>query len=727
MLTSRHFPRGRRLAVYVAVSLVVVAGAIVSPLLLLSRGSAAPDAATHTAGPATPVADPAAATRVCGQPVLHSPYSYNGATGVTSFSSGADGLPTFGEPGTDYPDVQSGYIVPSGDDSGVSVDLLNGSRVLIYFEPGDHTGLPGIVPGDSSVYLGGYLPGNGEATIDNGGQPGNTFISDASRVTVEYLTIDNFDGTPSEDSFGGAIVDEYGGYGWTVNYDTVGPNGDALGSPDTGYGIGVGSASQYEHDCVTRNGEGGFNNGTATATLQDPAPWGGPADYTVEQDEVSDNAIATCQVAWGCKPGVWGDPDGVAAGIKVFWSLNGTIDHNYIHDNYGDGVWPDTNNSGLDISHNYISDNLESAIDYEASYNANISHNVVTGNGWNPKGTSEWAGWPNGYQTSNGGGPDFADGAIYIDNSGGASDVRSGSTRYLGKLNVTGNVLTNNFGGIVAFQDRNRFCGEGPDGGQGTCTVNGDYSGGKTTGSPYYEQPTSYADDATATAGSVSLSSAAGFLSNYTGKPAAPGAGWTVAAYNTNTGNLLPGVFPAGETIASCSGPTSCTLAKPATSDSHGGQVEIEAGPPGGCGMYDLMGSGLGKATGSPRAQYFDDCNWWVQDLLVAGNYFELTANPSTTWVPGEVTMCTAATGCGYMALYANTGPCTNGCFWSPYSNQTDASYITSASAHNVWRDNIYVWKGSGCWQFEAGGTGQVLSESSWRGSEDSTSTYACR
>jgi hypothetical protein len=116
-----------------------------------------------------------------------------------------------------------------------------------------------------------------------------------------------------------------------------------------------------------------------------------------------------------------------------------------------------------------------------------------------------------------------------------------------------------------------------------------------------------------------------------------------------------------------------------------------------------------------------------VQDLLVAGNYFELTANPSTTWVPGEVTMCTAATGCGYMALYANTGPCTNGCFWSPYSNQTDASYITSASAHNVWRDNIYVWKGSGCWQFEAGGTGQVLSESSWRGSEDSTSTYACR
>jgi hypothetical protein len=724
MLMSRHFPRGWRLASYIAIALLVVVGATVSPYLLLSGGSAAPD--THAVVPPESIRASAKSAHVCGQPVLHSPYSYDGATRVTPFTSGEHGLPSFGAPDTDYPDVRVGYVVPPGDDSAVSADLLNGSRALIYFEPGGHTGLPGIAPGDYSVYIGGYLPRSGEAALDNDGQPGNTFISDASHVTIEYLTVDNFDGTPTEDSFGGAIVDEYGGYGWTVDYDTVGPNGDFLGSPDTGYGIGIGSASKYEYDCVIRNGEGGFNNGTGTATLRDPAPWGGPADYLVEHDEISGNAIATCQVSWKCARGVWGDPDGVAAGIKVFWSLNGTIDQNYIHDNYGDGVWPDTNNSGIDISGNYISDNLESAIDYEASFNANISHNTITGNGWNPKGRSEWAGWPNGYQTSNGGGPDFADGAIYIDNSGGAPDVLSGSTRYRGELHVTGNDLINNFGGIIAFQDRNRFCGEGPDGGQGTCTLNGHYSRGNATGAPYYAQPTSYADDATVSTGSDALSSAAGFLSNYTGKTTAPGAGWIVAAFDPSSGNALSGIFPVGETIASCSGPTSCTLTKPATAGVRRGQVEIESGPPGGCGMYDLMGSDQGKLTGSPRAQYFAGCNWWVQDLLVSDNYLGLTANPSITWIAGKVTNCTRASGCGYMTLYANIGACTTGCFWSPYSGETDARYITSASARNTWQHNTYVWKGPGCWQFEAGPVGHVLPEASWRGSVDSGSTYVC-
>ena len=303
-------------------------------------------------------------------------------------------------------------------------------------------------------------------TIDNGGNPGSTFISTASDVTIEYLTIKNFDSTENIDTWGGSIVDQYGGYHWTVDYNTVGPNGYMLGNPHTGYGIGVGSDSEYEYDCVIKNGEGGFNNGTAVAIHS--APWGGPANYKIEHDEISDNAIATCQPSWGCARGVWDDPDGVAAGVKVFGSLNGTIDYNYVHDNYGNGLWPDTNNSGIDISYNYISNNFASAIQYEASFNANITHNTIAGNGWNPEGTSEWAGYPNGFQTTNGGGPGFVDGAIAIDSSGGSTNIQSGSSRYLGQLNMIGNYLVNNFGGIAAFQDRNRFCGEGADGGAGT-------------------------------------------------------------------------------------------------------------------------------------------------------------------------------------------------------------------------------------------------------------------
>ena len=212
-------------------------------------------------------------------------------------------------------------------------------------------------------------------------------------------------------------------------------------------------AQQYEYDCVIKNGEGGFNNGTTTANQKDPAPWGGPANYKIEHNEISGNAIATCQAAWGCAPGVWGDPDGVAAALKVFGSLNGTIDYNYVHDNYGNGLWPDTNNSGIDISYNYISNNISSAIFYEASFNANITHNTITGNGWNPEGTSEWPGFPNGLQTTNGCGPSFVDGAVALNNSGGSANVQSGSSRYLGQLNVTDNYLVNNFGGIAAFPE----------------------------------------------------------------------------------------------------------------------------------------------------------------------------------------------------------------------------------------------------------------------------------
>jgi hypothetical protein len=677
-------------------------------------------------------AGPAAKTRICGQPVLDSPYRYDGHRGssLARFASGEHGLPTFGSSGSDYPKVTAGYIVPPGDNKGIPEGTLDNDHVLVYFEPGEHLNVPRIFPGSYSVFLGGYSPRSGEAAIDSVGNPGNTFLSAASHVAIEYLTIKNFDGTNNVVGWGGSVVDQFGGYDWTVDYNTVGPNGDSLGHPYTGYGIGVGSDSEYEYNCVIRNGEGGFNNGTSTAGYQDPAPWGGPAHFTIEHNEIADNAIATCQPSWGCPKGVWGDVDGVAAGIKVFGTLNGTIDYNYVHDNYGVGVWPDTNNSGIDISYNYISNNFTSAIQYEASFNANITHNTITGNGWNPEGTSQWAGYPYGFQTTNGGGPGFADGAISIQSSGGSDNIQSGSTRYAGQLNITGNYLVNNFGGIAAFQDRNRFCGEGADGGYGTCTLNGRYSGGNTTGSPYYVQPTSYTDKPTITSGSTSLTATGGFQSNYSGSPTKPGSGWMIRAYDSATGNPAPGIFPAGETIASCASNTSCTLTMPADADAGNGgtPIEIETGPPGGCGMYDLIGSGPGTKSGSPRYPYFDNCNWWIQDLTVSGNTFIMNANPAKTWKAGSVTNCTMATGCGYMVVYATIGACTNGCLWSPYDADASAEYIISSNAHNLWNNNSYTWTGPGGWSFEAGPTGNVLSQSAWRSRpyhQDADSTFS--
>jgi hypothetical protein len=45
------------------------------------------------------------------------------------------------------------------------------------------------------------------------------------------------------------------------------------------------------------------------------------------------------------------------------------------------GAWVDTNNSGFDISDNYISNNYAGAIQYEISYNALISDNTLVDNG----------------------------------------------------------------------------------------------------------------------------------------------------------------------------------------------------------------------------------------------------------------------------------------------------------------------------------------------------------
>ena len=180
---------------------------------------------------------------------------------------------------------------------------------------------------ESSAFIGGYSAQSGEAAIDNGGNPGSTFSSDAQDVTIKYLTIKNFNGTGPVNT--GAVpsltsMAAIAGRSTTTRSGLMAMAGRVLHR----LWDCVGSDSEYEFNSVIKNGEGGFNNGTATASQKDPAPWGGPADYKIEHDDISGNAIATCQVSWGCAPGVWGDVDGVAAGLKVFGSLNGTIDYN---------------------------------------------------------------------------------------------------------------------------------------------------------------------------------------------------------------------------------------------------------------------------------------------------------------------------------------------------------------------------------------------------------------
>src|ERR1700722_5009046 len=88
---------------------------------------------------------------------------------------------------------------------------------------------------------------------------------------------------------------------------------------------------------------------------------------------------------------------------------------------------------------------------YEISYNAQITDNTLVRNGLGEGST----------QAS----PGFPDGAIYISESGGDGRVVSNDA---GQLLVSGNVLTDNWGGGILWENPDRYCSDGSD---GACTL----------------------------------------------------------------------------------------------------------------------------------------------------------------------------------------------------------------------------------------------------------------
>jgi hypothetical protein len=287
-----------------------------------------------------------------------------------------------------------------------------------YFATGTHTlgssQFSQIVPGDGDTYIG--APG---AIIDGQGVNNGAFEGSASDVTIEYLTIQNFNSPEGQ-----MVVNHNGGVGWTVEHDTIENN---LG----GAGVGLGSNSITADNCLTNNGEYGFSTicGADCSTLT-----GGPQDVTLTDNEVSYNDSA----------GAYDQPGGISCGCSgggKFWETDGaTVTGNYVHNNLGGaGLWADTDNTGFNISGNYFANNFAPAVEYEISYNAEIADNTFTDNAWG-------AGAAN---------PGFPEGAVYISESGGDSRVPGFSS---GSLSITDNMFTNNWSGVVLWESADRFC-----------------------------------------------------------------------------------------------------------------------------------------------------------------------------------------------------------------------------------------------------------------------------
>jgi hypothetical protein len=305
--------------------------------------------------------------------------------------------------------------------AGDNEDVAFGTAGATYwFAPGVHTLNPGqyasIVPGAGATFLG--APG---AVLDGKGTNSYAFQGSATGVTVEYLTIRDFGAgssatTPSGANNNQGVVNHDAAHGWTIRYDTVEFN--------AGAGVFVGSGDDVEYNCLTQNGQYGFS---AYET-------GDVTSVVVAHNEISYNDTYDWEShVDGC---------GCTGGGK-FWRTHGaTFTDNYVHHNRSVGLWADTDNTGFDIERNVFDHNDAEAIIYEISYDAVIKDNTFVDNAWVSG-------------AAHGG---FPHPAVYVSESG-------------DDISITGNSFVDNWGGVVLWENSDRFCGSPANTSSGDCTL----------------------------------------------------------------------------------------------------------------------------------------------------------------------------------------------------------------------------------------------------------------
>jgi len=273
-----------------------------------------------------------------------------------------------------------------------------------------------VIPRDGNSYIG--APG---AVLDGQGVNGAAFTQPAVNVTIRYLTIQNF-----ASPMNAGVVNHDSGTGWTIEFNTVRLNGGA--------GVFAGSSNVVRYNCLTANGQYGFQ-------VYSPA---GPTNVTVDHNEVSFNNTGDWEAR---QPGC-----GCTGGAKL-WKVEGAaVTSNWVHDNKSVGLWADMNNVNIRFEGNYVNDNDAEGIFYEVSYNAVIRANTLKRNAL-VKGRAFAAR-----------GDTFPVGAIYVSESGGDTRVAGDYSTF----EIVGNVLEDNWSGVVLWENADRFCGS-----DGACTKTG--------------------------------------------------------------------------------------------------------------------------------------------------------------------------------------------------------------------------------------------------------------
>jgi Right handed beta helix region len=312
-------------------------------------------------------------------------------------------------------------VIPAGNNSGTAIahNWTVRPHTTYWFAPGTHTLGTGtysqIIPADGDTFIG--APG---AVLN--GQHSNlyAFTQQAHDVTIRYLTIKNFG--PRGASGGQGVVNHDRGSGWHIDHITV--------QNSAGAGVMLGSGNVLAYSCLKNNGEYGFQ--------------GGDSGITADHNEVAGNNTDDWE---SLQPGC-----GCSGGAK-FWGVKGaTITNNYVHDNHGPGLWADTNNRGFDVENNYIANNAGEGFIYEISYNLRLADNTFVHN-------AVVAGPHTG---------GFPAPAVFISESGADSRIPG---PYGHTLAITGNRFTDNWAGVVLWENADRFCGSPANTSTGECTL----------------------------------------------------------------------------------------------------------------------------------------------------------------------------------------------------------------------------------------------------------------
>jgi len=197
-----------------------------------------------------------------------------------------------------------------------------------------------VKPRDGQVFIG--APGS----VLKGNRAERAFWSTANNVRIEGLEITGYQSKPQD----GAI--QAGGSGWVIRGNNVYRNAAV------GIKVYKGDNATIDGNNIHHNGQLGISVTFSTGSI-------------VENNEIAfNNWEGTFNWGW-------------EAGGTKFWSTTGLIvRNNWSYENYGPGLWSDTDNINILYEGNLVEDNYANGIFHEIGYDAVIRNNIVRRNGF---------------------------------------------------------------------------------------------------------------------------------------------------------------------------------------------------------------------------------------------------------------------------------------------------------------------------------------------------------